>query len=151
MWLTLVATGPGGDTVYASGVYDSATASLGDDPRRKVYEAVHGLTNDAAALHGLTPGASFHFALNDTVLLDNRIPPRGFTNAAFASRLAAPVGATYPDGASWDEVEYPLPPAAVTVYASLWYQTMSREYAEFLRDENQGNPFDANGWGASRC
>jgi mono/diheme cytochrome c family protein len=148
MWLTVVATDSGGDTVFASASYDAATASLLRDPYARVYEAVLGLSDSAAAALGLPPGPSFHFALTDTVLLDNRIPPRGFTNAGFASRLASPVGASYPDGVSWDEATYPLPPSAARVHASLWYQTSSREYIEFLRDENEGNVFDRDGWGA---
>jgi hypothetical protein len=61
--------------------------------------------------------------------------------------MAAPVGSPYPDGEHWDEVEYLLPAGTVRVHAALWYQTMSREYAEFLRDENAGNVFDWNAWG----
>jgi hypothetical protein len=148
MWLTVVATDSAGDTVFASGVYDTATASLPADASLKVYEAVHGLTDSAAARHGLSAGPSFHFALNDTVLFDNRIPPRGFTNAGFASRLASPAGVSYPDGAAWDDASYGLPASAAAVTAALWYQGMTREYARFLRDENEGNVFDWNGWGA---
>jgi len=33
------------------------------------------------------------------------------------------------------------------VSASLWYQSITREYVEFLRDENQGNVYDWNNWG----
>ncbi|HLF15105.1 MAG TPA: T9SS type A sorting domain-containing protein, partial [Bacteroidota bacterium] len=147
MWLSVTATDSLGDTVYRSGVYDEAAAALIPDPSAAVYEAVHGLTDSMAGVYGLAAGPTFLFSLNDTVLSDNRIPPRGFTNAGFSERLAAPVGAAYPDGAYWDDVEYPLPAATARVTATLWYQTMSREYATFLRDENAGNPFDWNSWG----
>jgi hypothetical protein len=148
MWLTVVATDSAGDTVFSSGVYDTSSAALPGDPFQRVYEAVHGLTDSTAAAHGLSPGPSFHFSLNDTVLFDNRIPPRGFTNAGFASRLASPAGASYADGAHWDDAGYILPANAFAVTATLWYQSMSREYAGFLRDENDGNVFDWNSWGA---
>jgi len=148
MWLSVVATDGAGDTVFTSGVYDTASASLQGDADQRVYETVHGLTDSAAAAHGLAAGPSFHFALNDTILFDNRIPPRGFTNAGFASRLASPAGASYDDGASWDDASYTLPASAASVTAALWYQGLTREYAEFLRDENEGNVFDWNGWGA---
>jgi hypothetical protein len=148
MWLSVVATDAAGDTVFSSGVYDTASASLQGDADQRVYEAVHGLTDSTAAVYGVDPGPSFHFALNDTILFDNRIPPRGFTNAGFAGRLASPAGASYPDGESWDEAAYSLPASASTVTATLWYQGLTREYAEFLRDENEGNVYDWNSWGA---
>ena len=45
--------------------------------------------------------------LNNVVVKDNRIPPRGFTNAAFEAFDGAPVGATYADGQYWDDVTLP--------------------------------------------
>jgi hypothetical protein len=147
MWLTVTATDAAGDTVYRSGVYDTAAAALIPDPAARVYEAVHGLTEATAALYGLPPGPSFFFSLNDTVLYDNRIPPRGFTNAGFDGRLAGPVGASYADGEYWDDAGYHLPASSVRVSAALWYQSISREYVTFLRDETAGDPFDWNGWG----
>jgi len=147
MWLTVVATDTLGDTVFISGAYDRSTGTLTADSLLRSYEAVHGLTPANASRYGLTPGASLFFSLNDTILFDNRIPPKGFSNAAFASRLAAPVGASYADGVYWDDAAYHLPPSASMVSAALWYQSVSREYAEFLRDENDANPFDPGGWG----
>jgi Xaa-Pro aminopeptidase len=49
-----------------------------------VYEIKQGLTPELAAALGKDPGESFHFVLNNTTVKDNRIPPRGFTNAAYA-------------------------------------------------------------------
>ncbi len=147
MWLTVCATDSVGDTVFISGAYDDLTATLAPDSFLRRYEAVHGLTSSTAAVYGLETGASHHFSVNDTILSDNRIPPKGFTNAGFQSRLAGPVGASYADGVFWDDAQYPLPSPAVFVRASLWYQSVSREYAEFLRDENLGNVFDWNSWG----
>jgi hypothetical protein len=77
--------------------------------------------------------------LNDTVYLDNRIPPRGFTNAGFQSVQAAPVGYAYPDGQYWDETPFTLPTQARFVEVTLYYQTTSKEYIEFLRDANTTN------------
>jgi hypothetical protein len=92
----------------------------------------------AAAL-GLPAGPSFHFVLNDTVTFDNRIPPRGFTNAAFAEIQSAPVGYAYADGQYWDDTLYDLPASVASVTVRLYYQTLSKEYVEFLRDENDTN------------
>jgi hypothetical protein len=147
IWIEITATSTSGDTVFRSGAYDADSARLVEDPQLTVYEAVFALRPAAAGLYGLAPGPSFHFALNDTLVKDNRIPPRGFTNAGFASRLAAPVGASYADGQYWDEVVYRLPGEAVNVTARLRYQTISREYIEFLESENEGNFFDWNDWG----
>jgi len=59
--------------------------------------------------YGVKPGKSFHSVLNDTILKDNRIPPEGFSNAAFREHLSQPVGATYADGQYWDQFELDLP------------------------------------------
>ncbi len=52
---------------------------------------------------------------------------------------AEPVGQTYADGQYWDEVVYPVGAEAVRAEVTLYYQTASREYIEFLRDENVTN------------
>ncbi|MBD3163457.1 MAG: hypothetical protein GF346_13265, partial [Candidatus Eisenbacteria bacterium] len=87
---------------------------------------------------------SFHFVLNDTIYKDNRIPPQGFTNAAFASFGGTPVDPDhegpdplYPDGQYWDEASYTLPAETRTVITTLYYQTTSKEYVEFLLNENE--------------
>jgi hypothetical protein len=147
MWINLIARNAQGDTVFVSGAYDPDSALLKHDPQIRVYEAIHGLTASTASSLGLTAGPSFHFFLNDTILFDNRIPPRGFTNLGFQLRRAEPVGAVYADSQYSDVAHYALPAAAVTVTASLYYQTMSKEYADFLRDENSGNAYDWNDWG----
>jgi hypothetical protein len=92
-----------------------------------------------AQLLGLQAGKSFHFVLNDTVYFDNRIPPRGFTHADFVEIQSEPVGYTYPDGQYWDDTAYMLPTSAVEATVTLYYQTTSKEYVEFLRDANTTN------------
>lgn len=149
MWLQVIGRSTVGDTLFRSGWYDRATADLTRDPQAKVYEAKPGLTAGQAARYGLTPGPSFHFVLNDTVYLDNRIPPRGFSNIAFRQRLAQPVGAVYADGQYWDVTPYILPSGVAQVVVNLLYQTSSKEYITFLRDENRGNTFDTRRWGDS--
>lgn len=61
-----------------------------------------------------------------------------------------PVGGDYvplPDGSlpNWDDASYPLTipdgtMGPILVTASLYYQTTSKEYVEFLRDENVSGP-----------
>jgi hypothetical protein len=73
------------------------------------------------------------------VAFDNRIPPRGFTNAKLIEVQSPVVGATYADGQNWDETVYDCPAGTDKVEARLYYQTASKEYIEFLRDENYTN------------
>ncbi|MFN8467032.1 MAG: PQQ-dependent sugar dehydrogenase [Caldilineaceae bacterium] len=133
MWIALEAYDKNDNLVYASGVYDPGTGVLADDPDLKVYEVKQGLTPELAAAVGKDAGESFHFVLNNTTVKDNRIPPRGYTVAAYARPGMVPVGATYADGQYWDETAYTLPDSAVRVVASFYYQTASKEYVDFLR------------------
>ena len=71
---------------------------------------------------------------------DNRIPPRGFTNAAFANFGGSPVHYSYEDGQYWDDTVYALPIGATSALVTLYYQSTSKEFIEFLRDENHGTP-----------
>ncbi|TAK53919.1 MAG: T9SS type A sorting domain-containing protein [Bacteroidetes bacterium] len=147
MWLNIIALDATNDTIFQSGKYDTATAILQHDDQLKIYESHHGLKDSTAARYNLAAGGSFHFALNDTILFDNRIPPRGFTNSGFASRLAEPRDYSYADSQYWDETRYLLPSNATHITANLYYQTISKEYIEFLRDENIDNEYDWNNWG----
>jgi hypothetical protein len=144
MWIHLVARDASGSVVYQSGAYDAGTGLLAADPAPVVYEARLGLSPSHAGPIGLGAGPSFHFALNDTVYQDNRIPPLGFSNAAFAAFGGSPVEPgrptpRYADGQNWDVAEFDLPAAAAMVTATLLYQSVTKEYAEFLRDENHTN------------
>jgi hypothetical protein len=138
MWVNVRFLDAGGAQVAERGAYDagSATLTTGDT---KVYEAKIGLDAYAAALTGKPSGPGFHFAINNTWFLDNRIPPRGFTNAAFASVQAAPVGYSYADGQYWDDTLYEIPPGSARAEVRVFFQTTSREYIEFLRDQNTTN------------
>ncbi|MFP4346308.1 MAG: PQQ-dependent sugar dehydrogenase, partial [Anaerolineales bacterium] len=133
MWLYVHAYDGGGNLIYESGRYDWANDRLIRDASAKVYEVKQGMTPELAELLGKRAGASFHFVLNNTVVKDNRIPPRGYTQAAFDEPGLRPVGAGYADGQYWDETLYTLPAEATRVTAQLYYQTASKEYVEFLR------------------
>ena len=132
MWLNVRAFDADGNQVYESGVYDWATGILTADSDIKIYEVKQGLTPEFAALLGLPAGESFHFVLNNTVLKDNRIPPRGYTQAAFDQPGLRPVGVTYLDGQHWDDTAYVLPNAAESIVVTLYYQMASKEYIDFL-------------------
>jgi hypothetical protein len=144
IWLNVKAYDAAGQVIFESCAYDLATATLAHDDQAKVYEIHPGLSPSLAGALGLTAGSSFHFVLNDTVYSDNRIPPRGFTNAAFEVIQSQPVDHSYADGQHWDDTAYFLPSISESVRVSLYYQTTSKEYVEFLRDENHTNSAGQN-------
>jgi hypothetical protein len=102
------------------------------DPDIRIYEVHQALTQELANVLNLPSGASFHFVLNNTVEKDNRIPPRGYTQAAFDKPGLKPVGAFFADGQYWDEAQYILPRIASYVIVTLYYQTASKDYIDFL-------------------
>jgi hypothetical protein len=122
-----------------SGGYDAATGVLTNDSQVKIYEVHPAIETNLAIALGLPPGPSLHFVLNNEIYSDNRIPPRGFTNAAFAEFGGAPAHYSYADGQYWDETAYALPAGAVRAEVRLYYQSTSKEFVEFLRDENHTN------------
>jgi hypothetical protein len=143
MWINVKFVDAGGQVIAERGAYDPLTATLvtGDT---KVYEARHGLDAAMAQLTGLPAQPSFHLVLNNTRYFDNRIPPMGFTNSGFQAMQAAPVGYTYADGQYWDDTQFAVPAGAVIASVTVNYQTTSREYIEFLRENAPsgigGNP-----------
>jgi len=90
---------------------------------------------------------TFHFVLATDRYKDNRIPPKGFDIASATSRKAQPrwdeadatnyfTSAEYDGG--YDEVTFTKPGGTAHWVASLYYQTTSKEYVEFLRNEILG-------------
>jgi hypothetical protein len=138
MWLEVEVDDGAGGSLFHSGAYDRMTATRASDPQLRTYEV-------RMAANGVE---GFHFVLQDEVLQDNRIPPRGFVPRSDTK----PVGRDYPMVSSgdaggaltlahWDDAPYEaaIPKAAsgmVVVRATLWYQTTSREYVESLKNDN---------------
>jgi hypothetical protein len=119
-----------------SGAYDTTTGVLSHDPEVKIYQTEPGLDATTAPLVGVPEGPSFHFVLNNKIFKDNRIPPRGFTNAAYSDFGGQPVGYSYADGQYSDDTLYAIPAGAASARITLYYQSTSKEFVEFLRDEN---------------
>ncbi len=136
-WLEVEVRDGTGRQLLHSGRYDYEEAERVDDVQLRTYEV-------KMASNGVE---GFHFVLQNELLQDNRIPPRGFVAAADTR----PVGRDYPSVgersgalmlAHWDVAPYRFEVPAETVgplwvAATLWYQTTSREYVAFLRDENR--------------
>ncbi len=90
---------------------------------------------------------TFHMALATHRTKDNRILPQGFDITNAAARLCEPVWHGYSDTnfytqaeyeGGYDEVTVELPGGTERVEAGLYYQSTSREFIEFLRDEING-------------
>jgi MYXO-CTERM domain-containing protein len=105
-----------------------------------VYEA-----HSDSSYTGIVP--NFHFLLATGHYKDNRIPPKGFRIAEAAGRMAEPywAGAPAPGyftaaeyAGGYDDVAITLPLGGDRLIVTLYYQTTSREYIEFLRDEING-------------
>jgi hypothetical protein len=139
IWLNVKAYDVSANLIYESGAYDFDTAVLTHDTDIKVYEIEPGISNSLAPVVNLPAGKSFHFVLNDTIYKDNRIPPRGFTNANFETIQSEPVDYSYGDGEYWDDTDYLLPGITAYVEVTLYYQTISKDYVEFLQSENRTN------------
>ncbi|MCP5531547.1 MAG: hypothetical protein H7A48_00075 [Akkermansiaceae bacterium] len=131
----LVDVGTGGTPQYVSGGDLTVTR---DD---LVYEA-----KMTSALTG--EEKTFHFVLATDRYKDNRIPPRGFRISEAAARLTHPRwhGEDSPDyfsaaeyAGGYDEVFLRKPTGAAGWEATLFYQTTSKPYVEFLRDEINGD------------
>ncbi|MBL9119688.1 MAG: hypothetical protein JNL80_07230 [Phycisphaerae bacterium] len=113
--------------------YDNAEADLAGT---KVWEAIHGIDAAIAKATGLPEGPSTRLALANTKYKDNRIPPRGYNAKSFAAVGAPVIGATYADGQYWDDTFFTIPSGAAKTIVTLYYQTSTKEYMEFLRDDN---------------
>lgn len=132
MWLNLQAFDSGHNVVYESGMYDFNAGQLVRDSDIKIYEVKQGITPELSAIINQPDGESFHFVLNNTVIKDNRIPPLGYQQTEYDRPGLRPVGTVYVDGQNWDETVYVVPNGTERVLVTLYYQTSSQEYIEFL-------------------
>jgi hypothetical protein len=143
VWVNVRFIGRGGGVIQEHGAYDTATATL-DAASTTVYEMRVGLSAAAAGLTGLPVGQTERMALANTIEKDNRLPPRGFNNDAYAAGGAPAVGHVYADGQYWDDLQFAIPPGAARAEVALYYQNTPREYIEHLRDANT-----TDSWGAT--
>ncbi len=126
----------GGNEVYVSG------GDIASKTEELVWEA------EMSSLDLTGEQKTFHFALATDRYKDNRIPPKGFdTGPEMYTRFAQPkwegidavnyfTSAEYAGG--YDDVTITKPTGTASWYGTLYYQTTSKPYVEFLRDEING-------------
>jgi hypothetical protein len=156
MWNHIKAVDGEGRLVFESGYMEEGSlvrdkyfnGTFIDDPERhviKVYEQ-EALASDYDATV-VSPGDEhFHFILMNEIVKDNRIPPRGYNRAAYRADGAFiiprdPKDTDYADGQYWDTTSYTLTipdwaKSEIHITANLMYQTFSKEYIEFLKDND---------------
>ena len=150
MWLHVVARDAMGNQVFESGAWSASTGVLASDPQLKVYETLQGEWDGTSCRTTDGMGRKqFHFVRNNCIAKDNRIPPEGFRPATPADPLGLevrPVAYSYPETSPgsgilvhYDDSTYtfsaPGAVSPISVTATLEYQTSSKEYIEFLRNE----------------
>lgn len=134
IWLNVKFFNASNQLVSESGAYNPATGVLTHDAQLKLYETVPVIDATIAAIVGLPANTPNYLVLSNKMLKDNRIPPLGFSNAAYTAFGGAPVGAVYADGQNWDQTLYNVPAAARRAEVRLFHQVTTKEYMEFLRD-----------------
>jgi hypothetical protein len=135
MWLNVQFLDENGAAIEEIGSYNWLTATL-DEASTQVWQCKLGVSQSVADATGVDAGPSFHLVLCNEVLIDNRIPPVGFTNAGFDAIRAAPVGVIYDDEQHWSDTAFSIPVGAAQAVVTLYFQTTTREMMEFLRDAN---------------
>ena len=148
----------GGAVVHELNPYDASVSTLrGLPPGYSPFSPALGTgqVHADALVYEVKPSSSltaeshsFHFVLADGRYKDNRVPPRGFRIAEADDRESEPawMGALAPGyfsaaeyAGGYDAVQLTVPTGADGIEVRLYYQTTSREYVEFLRDEINGD------------
>jgi hypothetical protein len=148
MWINLTVKDASDTLIYESGAYNEVNAVLTYDSDIKIYETQQGIwdANTSTCVIESLGNKLFHFALNNCIAKDNRIPPLGFTGGNDLE--LKPVAIIYPtvigDSSrlvNYDETNYSfvIPNGTafpLSITAVLKYQTSSKDYIDFLNDES---------------
>ncbi len=155
MWIHAEVRDGDNNVIWETCAYDSLTGVLTEDVHAKIYRCETGIWNE----HGtnecdsrdLAGDPHFHFVLDNCFVVDNRIPPLGFSGGNNIE--TKPKNYVYPETSpgsgvlvNYDQTNYRVhvpvgTPTPVTVTATLRYQTASKDYIEFLKDEAVENNF----------
>lgn len=125
----------------------AVSANYGSVP--VAFDRISGVSTSLAEVAALPAGQyheSFHFALNNQVVKDTRLPPYGldYNAALIRSILPVPIGQygnPLPGGTFnyWDELNLNPPMASISATLRLMYQPTSWEYIQFLYLANNGS------------
>jgi hypothetical protein len=135
-WIALALASPGGEEKILLGGYDAVTGEIASEPPTHIYRAQHGRWNGTSA----EPGEDL--ARHDMILVDTRIPPKGFVPTTTTKPTSE---IDYGDGAGgvrhWDEAVFVVKaPEAVSgkaiLSARVYYQPITRKYVEHLAATN---------------
>ena len=144
----------GAKLVYEINPYDATVGTLKGLPAPQPAAGRQRSLHGPAGLRGQGSSTitgedkTFHFALTTARYKDNRIPPLGFnaSRRGWSSRSGTAVGAALlHHGRVRGRLRRRLAQSrrARRSRVTLYYQTTSREYIEFLRDEINGTGHDA--------
>lgn len=154
MWLQVQARDSAEALIFESGAYAADTGVLTEDAQIRVYEVQQGIWNSGTMncdIHDDSMRKMFHFAINDCIRKDNRIPPLGFRGGS--NPEIQPVAQIYPETSpgsgklvNYDDAVFVIPvapgtPIPIEVEVRLLHQIASKEYIEFLNNEASENGF----------
>lgn len=164
LWVSLKVAS-GSTTVYESGHYDNATATLYNDSSKTDFARALGSSisqaNNAVMVYerktGTTNGDGTYSMsvslLNEAILFDNRIPPSGYGKDdyfAAGTKFITYTGSEnqaipaddynrYPNNQNFDLITYSFsadPGLPLEARAEVYWQTHSREFMEFLKSND---------------
>ena len=152
MWLQVQAFDNDNNQIFDSGAYDANTGVLTEDAQIKIYEVLQGQWDgDSCEIEDGLGAKQFHFVLNNCVVKDNRIPPKGFVGGSDVE--TQPVAATFDDLgggklAHYDDTVYTIAvpdgtSLPISVEATLVFQVASKEYIDFLVGEAVEHSFQS--------
>ncbi|MBI5388655.1 MAG: hypothetical protein HZA90_28675 [Verrucomicrobia bacterium] len=165
MWIHFQAQQGNGPLLYENGALDGNGHFVGGKPGVRAHYEFHAVVSEHTKSLKKANGKSivdsnddgvvteaekdFHFVLFTEIKQDNRIPPRGWDrNAYFRDGAFVIPENRYAAGQNWDDTTYEIPlngyRGKVNVTAALRYQTFSRDYIDFLV-ENDKEPTVKNG------
>jgi hypothetical protein len=138
-WVSIAIVDTAMKETFLVGAYDGVTGDIAAAPATRIYRAQHGSWN------GTMGQPESHLVLHDMVLEDSRIPPKGFVPTP-TTAILGPID--YSDGMggvrSFDQASFAVTlPAGLygvaTLSARVYYQSMTKEYVDFLASENTTN------------
>lgn len=141
----LACSGCWDETRHTINGYEARPTDPDYDPELIEFAVHFGVTGTHALQLGMTPGASFNLALNNSVIRDTRLPPCGWNAAAYQALGIAPT-APYVPGSCTTVVHYSIKPGAKQIVVRVLHWSHTTPYLQFLREA--GGDFGRTLWNA---